>query len=54
MGGGYSFGQQTARQEPWYKWGQAILLIQLGLAILQTVYSLYMALTGAGGLGGGH
>lgn len=36
----------------WYKWGQLFLLFEMLIAIGVTVYSAYMALTGAGGLGG--
>ncbi len=33
--------------EPWIKWGKAFLIFELSLAIIQTLYSLYMALTGS-------
>jgi len=38
----------------WYKYGVMFIAFEAGVAVLQTVYALYMVLSGAGGLGGGH
>ena len=38
----------------WYRYGVMFIAFQAGIAILQTVYALYMVLSGAGGFGGGH
>ncbi len=40
--------------EPWYKWGVVILYIEMIIAILVTLYSLYMSFTGSGGFPGKH
>jgi hypothetical protein len=38
----------------WYRYGVIFIVIEAGIAVLQTIYALYMVLSGAGGLGGGH
>ena len=38
----------------WYRYGVMFIAIEAGVAILQTIYALYMVLSGAGGIGGGH
>jgi hypothetical protein len=39
--------------EPWYRYGVAVLVIEMGIAIAVGVYALYMALHGMGGFHGG-
>ena len=41
-------------REPWYKWGVIILYAEMTIAVLVTLYSLYMAFTGTGGFPGKH
>lgn len=38
--------------EPWYKWGVRVLYLEMLIAIGVTLFSLYTALSGSGGLGG--
>ena len=38
--------------DPWFKWGVAILYAEMGIAVFVTIYSLYLAFNGAGGIGG--
>lgn len=40
--------------EPWYKYGVAVLLIEMGIAIAVGCYSLYMTFHGLGGFPGKH
>ncbi|MCK4739839.1 MAG: hypothetical protein KAT46_07810 [Deltaproteobacteria bacterium] len=41
--------------EPWYKYGLAFLYFEMLIAVGVTIFSLYMAFTGKGGvLGSGH
>ncbi|WP_267640795.1 hypothetical protein [Haloarchaeobius amylolyticus] len=35
--------------DPWYKWGKVALYAEMGIAILVTVFSLYLAFTGQTG-----
>ena len=44
----------TQTQHGWYRYGVAFIALEACIAILQTAYAIYMVLTGAGGLGGGH
>lgn len=38
----------------WYRYGVMFITLEATLAILQTIYALFMVLSGSGGLGGGH
>jgi hypothetical protein len=40
--------------EPWYKYGVAVLLIEMAIAIAVCGYSLYMTFHGLGGFPGKH
>jgi hypothetical protein len=40
--------------EPWYKYGIAVLLIEMAIAIVVSGYSLYMTFHGLGGFPGKH
>jgi hypothetical protein len=40
--------------EPWYKYGVAVLLLEIAVAIAVSGYSLYMTLNGFGGFLGKH
>jgi hypothetical protein len=40
--------------EAWYKWGVITLYGEMLIAVLVTLYSLYMAFTGTGGFPGKH
>ncbi|MFL6306993.1 MAG: hypothetical protein ACJ72H_25965 [Candidatus Sulfotelmatobacter sp.] len=40
--------------EPWYKYGVAVLLIEMAIAIAVSGYSLYMTFHGLGGFPGKH
>lgn len=40
--------------EPWYKYGVAILLLEMGTAIAVCAYSLYMTFHGSGSFPGKH
>jgi hypothetical protein len=44
----------TQKTGDWYRYGVAYIVVMAGIAVLQTIYALYMVLSGAGGLGGGH
>jgi hypothetical protein len=49
--------KQTASNEKhgsWYRYGVAFIALEAFIAVLQTIYAVYMVLTGAGGPGGGH
>lgn len=37
---------------PWYKWGVIVLYLEMIIATAVTLFAMYMAFTGAGGLGG--
>jgi hypothetical protein len=41
-----------ARQEPWYKYGVAVLFLEMIVAIAVSAYSLYMTFHGLGGFPG--
>ncbi len=51
--GGYKHGEPV-EYEPWYKYGVFFLYVEMAIAILVCVYSLYMAFTGTGGFPGKH
>ncbi len=38
----------------WYRYGVMFIALEAVIAVLQTVYALYMVLSGSGGFGGGH
>jgi hypothetical protein len=40
--------------EPWYKYGVAVLLLEMVIAIAVSGYSLYMTFHGLGGFPGKH
>ena len=40
--------------EPWYKYGVAVLLAEMAIAIAVSGYSLYMTFHGLGGFPGKH
>jgi hypothetical protein len=44
----------TVPHEPWYKYGVAVLLIEMAIAIAVSGYSLYMTFHGLGGFPGKH
>jgi hypothetical protein len=39
----------TVAREPWYKYGVAVLLIEMTIAIAVSAYSFYMTFHGPGG-----
>ncbi|MDE2261614.1 MAG: hypothetical protein KGL45_03745 [Gammaproteobacteria bacterium] len=41
------------RHEPWYRYGVAILCLEMLIATAVSVYSLYMTFHGLGGFPGG-
>lgn len=43
-----------APQEPWYKYGVAVLFMEMAVAIAVSGYSLYMTFHGLGGFPGKH
>jgi hypothetical protein len=45
---------RVAQQEPWYKYGVAVLLFEIAVAIAVSGYSLYMTFNGLGGFPGKH
>lgn len=45
---------ETAAHEPWYKYGVAVLLMEMVTAIAVSGYSLYMTFHGLGGFPGKH
>lgn len=40
--------------EPWYKYGVAVLLLEMAIAVAVSGYSLYMTFHGLGGFPGKH
>lgn len=42
----------AAEHEPWYKYGVAILVLEMLIAIAVSAYSLYMTFQGLGGFPG--
>ena len=44
--------EEMRKKERWLVWGMFVLGMEAAIAVLQTVYSLFMALTGRGGAGG--
>ncbi len=45
---------ESIPHEPWYKYGVAVLLIEMAIAIAVSGYSLYMTFHGLGGFPGKH
>ena len=43
-----------ARHETWYKYGVAVLLVEMAIAVGVSSYSLYMTFHGLGGFPGKH
>lgn len=43
--------ESTEEYDPWYKYGVAILYLEMGIAIFVTIYCLYLGFTGSGGIG---
>ncbi|HKR27163.1 MAG TPA: hypothetical protein VJS11_06895 [Acidobacteriaceae bacterium] len=46
--------EPAAAHDSWYKYGVAVLLLEMGVAIAVSVYSLYMTFHGLGGFPGKH
>ncbi len=44
----------STTHEPWYKYGVAVLFLEMLIAITVCGYSLYMAFNGLGGFPGKH
>ena len=45
---------QHPPHEPWYKYGVAVLLLEMAVALAVSAYSLYMTFHGLGGFPGKH
>lgn len=45
---------RVAPHAPWYKYGVAVLLFEMAVAIAVSGYSLYMTFNGLGGFPGKH
>ena len=45
---------KSISHEPWYKYGVAVLLAEMAIAIAVSAYSLYMTFQGIGGFPGKH
>ena len=43
----------AAQHEPWYKYGVAILCLEMLIAVAVSAYSIYMTFHGLGGFPGG-
>lgn len=53
MGGTTHSGEaDDVEFDPWYRWGVRVLYLEMLIAIGITVFALYMAFSGSGGLGG--
>jgi hypothetical protein len=46
--------KETVPHEPWYKYGVAVLLVEMAIAVAVSGYSLYMTFHGLGGFPGKH
>jgi hypothetical protein len=46
--------EMPAVHEPWYKYGIAVLVSEMAIAIAVSAYSLYMTFNGLGGFPGKH
>jgi len=40
---------ETDASDDWYRWGKAVLYLEMAIAILVTAFSLYMAFNGQAG-----
>jgi hypothetical protein len=49
-----SVENRAAPNEPWYKYGVAVLLFEIAIAVAVSGYSLYMTFNGLGGFPGKH
>ncbi len=49
-----SSSHEAVPHEPWYRYGVAVLLIEMAAAIAVSGYSLYMTFHGIGGFPGKH
>jgi hypothetical protein len=45
---------RAAPHEPWYKYGVAVLLFEIAIAVAVSGYSLYMTFNGLGAFPGKH
>jgi hypothetical protein len=45
---------RVADREPWYKYGGAVLLLEIAIAVAVSGYSLHMTFNGLGGFPGKH
>lgn len=52
MAGTDAGSDHEVKHERWYKYGIAFIFFEAGIAVAQTIFALYMTLSGAGGLGG--
>ncbi len=43
-----------AAHDPWYKYGVAVLILEMAIAVAVSAWSLYMTFHGLGGLSGKH
>ncbi|RMB23927.1 hypothetical protein [Haloplanus aerogenes] len=49
MGGQATDADADAEYDDWYTWGKAVLYLEMAIAILVTVFSLYLAFNGQAG-----
>jgi hypothetical protein len=49
-----STASSNTAHEPWYKYGVAVLLLEIAIAIAVSAYSLFMTFHGLGGFPGKH
>jgi hypothetical protein len=42
-------GGENVEHDDWYRWGRVVLYAEMLLAVLVTVFSLYLAFTGSAG-----
>jgi hypothetical protein len=45
---------RVSPHQPWYKYGVAVLFLEIALAVAVSGYSLYMTFNGLGGFPGKH
>lgn len=45
---------EVVAREPWYKYGVAVLCLEMFIAVAVSAYSLYMTFYGLGGFPGKH
>ena len=46
--------EANAAHQPWYKYGVAVLVLEMAIAVAVSAYSLYMTFNGLGGFPGKH